>query len=113
MVHEPMVRSGAPATLGRKNYANARFFWFELPIAQRRLRACCAQSALPDKAQNWTSGSRNVDARFDCLPLAQRIPVRIKLVDVPNEKSLSSGMPATVRIEPKRESEKEAHQVFK
>jgi hypothetical protein len=113
MVHEPMVRSGAPATPGRKNYANARFFWFELPIAQQRLRASFAQSEVPAKAQNWNSASRNVNATFDWLRLAQRIPVRIKLVDVPNEKSLSSGMPATVRIEPKRESEKEAHQVFK
>ena len=44
--------------------------------------------------------------------LAQRILVRIKLVDVPNGTILSSGMTATVRIEPKHESEKEDHLVF-
>jgi multidrug resistance efflux pump len=44
--------------------------------------------------------------------LAQRIPVRIKLVEVPNGTILSSGMTATVRIEPQHESEIENHLVF-
>jgi RND family efflux transporter MFP subunit len=52
---------------------------------------------------------QNVNATFEWVRLAQRIPVRIKLVDVPNETILSSGMTATVRIEPRPESEKEAH----
>jgi multidrug resistance efflux pump len=53
-----------------------------------------------------------VNATFEWVRLAQRIPVRIKLVDVPDGTILSSGMTATVRIEPKHESEKEAHRVF-
>jgi multidrug resistance efflux pump len=55
---------------------------------------------------------QNVNATFEWVRLAQRIPVRIKLVDVPNGTILSFGMTATVRIEPKPESEKEAHLVF-
>ena len=38
--------------------------------------------------------------------------VRIKLVDVPKETILSSGMTATVRIEPRHKSEKETHLAF-
>ena len=53
-----------------------------------------------------------MNATFEWVRLAQRIPVRIKLVDVPNGTILSSGMTATVRFEPKHESEKEAHLVF-
>jgi multidrug resistance efflux pump len=55
---------------------------------------------------------QNVNATFEWVRLAQRIPVRIKLVDVPNGTILSSGMTAKVRIEPKHESEKEDHPVF-
>jgi len=55
---------------------------------------------------------QNVNATFEWVRLAQRIPVRIKLVDVPNGTILSSGMTATVRIAPKHESEKEDHLVF-
>ena len=55
---------------------------------------------------------QNVNATFEWVRLAQRIPVRIKLVDVPNGTILSSGMTATVSIEPKHESEKEDHLVF-
>ncbi len=88
------------------------FFWFELQIAQQRLRASFAQSQVPAKARNWNPASRNVNSPFEWVRLAQRVPARIKLVDVPNETILSSGTTATVRIEPKRESEKEAHRVF-
>jgi RND family efflux transporter MFP subunit len=55
---------------------------------------------------------QNVNATFEWVRLAQRIPVRIKLVGVPNGTILSSGMTATVRIESKQESEKEARLVF-
>jgi multidrug resistance efflux pump len=37
---------------------------------------------------------------------------KLNFVKVPNGTILSSGMTATVRIEPKHESEKEAHLVF-
>jgi len=46
---------------------------------------------------------QNVNATFEWVRLAQRIPVRIKLVEVPNGTILSSGMTATVRIGPKPE----------
>jgi multidrug resistance efflux pump len=55
---------------------------------------------------------QNVNATFEWVRLAQRIPVRIKLLEVPNGTILSSCMTATVRIEPKHKSEKEAHLVF-
>jgi len=41
---------------------------------------------------------QNVNATFEWVRLAQRIPVRIKLVDVPKNTILSSGMTVTVSI---------------
>src|SRR5260370_20122052 len=49
---------------------------------------------------------QNVNATFEWVRLAQRIPVRIKLVDVPKETILSSGMTVTVSIIPSHESER-------
>jgi multidrug resistance efflux pump len=48
---------------------------------------------------------QNVNATFEWVRLAQRIPVRIKLVDVPKDTILSSGMTVTVSIIPRRQSE--------
>jgi RND family efflux transporter MFP subunit len=50
--------------------------------------------------QNPTGSNllQNVNATFEWVRLAQRIPVRIKLIDVPNETILSSGMTVTVSI---------------
>jgi RND family efflux transporter MFP subunit len=45
---------------------------------------------------------QNVNATFEWVRLAQRIPVRIKLIDVPKETILSSGMTVTVSIVPRR-----------
>jgi RND family efflux transporter MFP subunit len=47
---------------------------------------------------------QNVNATFEWVRLAQRIPVRIKLLDVPKETILSSGMTVTVSIKPSYES---------
>jgi multidrug resistance efflux pump len=41
---------------------------------------------------------QNVNATFEWVRLAQRIPVRIKLIDVPKDTILSSGMTVTVSI---------------
>jgi len=48
---------------------------------------------------------QDVNATFEWVRLAQRIPVRIKLIDVPKETILSSGMTVTVSIVPRRQSE--------
>jgi len=48
---------------------------------------------------------QNVNATFEWVRLAQRIPVRIKLINVPKETILSSGMTVTVSIVPRRQSE--------
>jgi RND family efflux transporter MFP subunit len=45
---------------------------------------------------------QNVNATFEWVRLAQRIPVRIKLVDVPKDTILASGMTVTVSIVPRR-----------
>jgi len=56
--------------------------------------------------QNPTGANllQNVNATFEWVRLAQRIPVRIKLVDVPKDTILSSGMTVTVSIVPTQES---------
>ena len=87
-----ILMSGAPAIKGRVDSIARGIGDTENPVGQNLLQ--------------------NVNATFEWVRLAQRIPVRIKLVDVPNGTILSSGMTATVRIEPKHESEKEAHLVF-
>jgi multidrug resistance efflux pump len=87
-----ILMSGAPAIKGRVDSIARGIGDTENPVGQNLLQ--------------------NVNATFEWVRLAQRIPVRIKLVDVPNETILSSGMTATVRIEPKHESEKEPHLVF-
>jgi multidrug resistance efflux pump len=48
---------------------------------------------------------QNVNATFEWVRLAQRIPVRIKLVDLPKDTILASGMTVTVSIVPRRQSE--------
>jgi multidrug resistance efflux pump len=50
--------------------------------------------------QNPTGNNllQNVNATFEWVRLAQRIPVRIKLLDVPKDTILSSGMTVTVSI---------------
>ena len=50
--------------------------------------------------QNPTGSNllQNVNATFEWVRLAQRIPVRIKLIDVPKDTILSSGMTVTVSI---------------
>ena len=50
--------------------------------------------------QNPTGSNllQNVNATFEWVRLAQRIPVRIKLINVPKETILSSGMTVTVSI---------------
>ncbi len=52
---------------------------------------------------------QDVNATFEWVRLAQRIPVRIKLIDVPKETILSSGMTVTVSIVPRRQSEGSVH----
>jgi multidrug resistance efflux pump len=84
--------SGAPAIKGRVDSIARGIGDTDNPIGQNLLQ--------------------NVNATFEWVRLAQRIPVRIKLVDVPNETILSSGMTATVRIDPKHESEEEYRPVF-
>jgi multidrug resistance efflux pump len=84
-----ILMSGAPAIKGRVDSIARAIGDTENPVGQNLLQ--------------------NVNATFEWVRLAQRIPVRIKLVDVPNETILSSGMTTTVRIEPRHESEKEAH----
>ena len=53
--------------------------------------------------QNPTGANllQNVNATFEWVRLAQRIPVRIKLVDVPRDTILASGMTVTVSIKPR------------
>jgi multidrug resistance efflux pump len=87
-----ILMSGAPAIKGRVDSIARGIGDTENPIGQNLLQ--------------------NVNATFEWVRLAQRIPVRIKLIHVPNGTILSSGMTATVRIEPKYESEKDAHLVF-
>ena len=41
---------------------------------------------------------QNVNATFEWVRLAQRIPVRIKLINVPKDTIFSSGMTVTVSI---------------
>ena len=50
--------------------------------------------------QNPTGSNllQNVNAVFEWVRLAQRIPVRIKLINVPKDIILSSGMTVTVSI---------------
>jgi multidrug resistance efflux pump len=50
---------------------------------------------------------QNVNATFEWVRLAQRIPVRIKLIDVPKDTILSSGMTVTVSIIQGTSSKKE------
>src|SRR6266436_4967316 len=50
---------------------------------------------------------QNVNATFEWVHLAQRIPVRIKLIDVPKDTILSSGMTVTVSIIQETASKKE------
>jgi RND family efflux transporter MFP subunit len=50
---------------------------------------------------------QNVNATFEWVRLAQRIPVRIKLTDVPKGTILSSGMTVTVSIVQETNSKKE------
>ncbi|MBV8275897.1 MAG: hypothetical protein JO170_11655 [Verrucomicrobia bacterium] len=50
---------------------------------------------------------QNVNATFEWVRLAQRIPVRIKLIDVPKHTILSSGMTVTVSIVQETASKKE------
>jgi len=54
--------------------------------------------------QNPTGANllQNVNATFEWVRLAQRIPVRISLLDVPKGTILSSGMTPTVSIVPSR-----------
>jgi multidrug resistance efflux pump len=87
-----LLMSGAPAIKGRVESIARGIGDTENPVGQNLLQ--------------------NVNATFEWVRLAQRIPVRIKLIDVPNGTILSSGMTATVRIEPKLESENEAHPLF-
>ena len=87
-----ILMSGAPAIKGQVESIARGIGDTENPVGQNLLQ--------------------NVNATFEWVRLAQRIPVRIKLVDVPNGTILSSGMTATVSIEPKHESEKEAHPMF-
>lgn len=75
--------------------------WFEFQVAQQRLRASFAQSEAP---ANW-------HCLYGCSKHDRFSGVRIKLVDVPNETILSSGMTATVRIEPEHESERRSARV--
>jgi multidrug resistance efflux pump len=75
--------SGAPAIKGRVDSIARGIGDTENPVGQNLLQ--------------------NVNATFEWVRLAQRIPVRIKLVEVANGTILSSGMTATVRIEPKPE----------
>jgi hypothetical protein len=78
-----ILMSGAPAIKGRVDSIARGIGDTENPVGQNLLQ--------------------NVNATFEWVRLAQRIPVRIKLVEVPNGTILSSGMTATVRIEPKHE----------
>jgi multidrug resistance efflux pump len=87
-----ILMSGAPAIQGRVDSIARGIGDTENPVGQNLLQ--------------------NVNATFEWVRLAQRIPVRIKLVDVPKETILSSGMTATVRIEPKHKSGKETHLAF-
>ena len=59
--------------------------------------------------QNPTGSNllQNVNATFEWVRLAQRIPVRIKLIGVPKDTILSSGMTVTVSIVQGTNSEKE------
>jgi RND family efflux transporter MFP subunit len=50
---------------------------------------------------------QNVNATFEWVRLAQRIPVRIKLIEVPKDTILSSGMTVTVSIIEQSASKKE------
>jgi RND family efflux transporter MFP subunit len=50
---------------------------------------------------------QNVNATFEWVRLAQRFPVRIKLIDVPKDTILSSGMTVTVSIIQQSASKKE------
>ena len=58
--------------------------------------------------QNPTGNNllQNVNATFEWVRLAQRIPVRIKLINVPKETILSSGMTVTVSIDQETASKK-------
>ena len=78
-----ILMSGAPAIKGQVESIARGIGDTENPVGQNLLQ--------------------NVNATFEWVRLAQRIPVRIKLVEVPNGTILSSGMTATVRIEPKPE----------
>jgi multidrug resistance efflux pump len=59
--------------------------------------------------QNPTGSNllQNVNATFEWVRLAQRIPVRIKLINVPKDTILSSGMTVTVSIIQGTSSKKE------
>jgi RND family efflux transporter MFP subunit len=58
--------------------------------------------------QNPTGNNllQNVNATFEWVRLAQRIPVRIKLINVPKDTVLSSGMTVTVSINQETASKK-------
>jgi RND family efflux transporter MFP subunit len=58
--------------------------------------------------QNPTGNNllQNVNATFEWVRLAQRIPVRIKLINVPKDTILSSGMTVTVSISQETASKK-------
>jgi hypothetical protein len=46
------------------------FLWFELQVAQQRLRATFAQSQVPAKARNWNPPSRGRKEASDILTAA-------------------------------------------
>jgi multidrug resistance efflux pump len=59
-------------------------------------------------AQPATQGVANVNPIFTWVRLAQRIPVRVHIDEVPTDLVLSAGMTATVEIEDRRRARDEA-----
>ena len=64
---------------------------------------------------NTTPGNQmlpSVEATFAWVRLAQRIPVNIRIDDIPDDLSLSVGMSATVKVNPSQDQERDQRSVM-
>ncbi|WP_158807831.1 HlyD family secretion protein [Beijerinckia sp. L45] len=76
--------------------ANAELMGYPQPIGGR-VESVTRGISVAD-ATSSTQGLPNVDPIYTWVRLAQRVPVRVRIVDVPKGVPLVSGMTATVRI---------------
>jgi RND family efflux transporter MFP subunit len=84
------IRDGDAASVKLMGYS---------PILRGRVQGVARGINVPNAAPA-ASGLASVNPIFAFVRLAQRVPVRIQLVDVPSDVRLVAGMTATVQIDP-------------